>query len=79
MNRPSGLGRGLAALIPATTTPDDGAALAMRELPVGDIVPNPRQPRDVFDEGELALLADSIATMGCCSQSSCVSRTAAGS
>ncbi|MDX1511068.1 MAG: ParB/RepB/Spo0J family partition protein [Nitriliruptorales bacterium] len=64
MNRPSGLGRGLAALIPATSAPDEEAALALRELPVDDIVPNPRQPRGVFDDGELALLADSIASMG---------------
>lgn len=39
-----------------------GASFA--ELPLESITPNPRQPRDVFDEDELAELASSIATIG---------------
>ncbi|MEX2625676.1 MAG: ParB/RepB/Spo0J family partition protein [Ilumatobacteraceae bacterium] len=62
--RRGGLGRGLAALIPPGegATGDERATLI--ELVVDQIVPNPRQPRDVFDEDELAGLATSIADMG---------------
>jgi ParB family transcriptional regulator, chromosome partitioning protein len=52
-----GLGRGLGALIPR-----GGAGL--REVPVGDIRPNPWQPRTHFDEHELQELADSIREHG---------------
>jgi ParB family transcriptional regulator, chromosome partitioning protein len=34
------------------------------EVPVGAITPNPRQPRDIFDEDALAELADSIRIVG---------------
>jgi ParB family chromosome partitioning protein len=34
------------------------------EVPVGAITPNPRQPRDIFDEDALAELADSIRVVG---------------
>jgi ParB family chromosome partitioning protein len=34
------------------------------ELPVGSLTPNPRQPRQVFDEDALAELADSIQAVG---------------
>ncbi|MFA9443887.1 ParB/RepB/Spo0J family partition protein [Egicoccus sp. AB-alg6-2] len=63
MSRRGGLGRGLAALIP----PGEGDAesrATLAELALDHIVPNPRQPRDVFDEDELAGLATSIADMG---------------
>jgi ParB family chromosome partitioning protein len=56
----SGLGRGLASLIP--TTPS-GVSSA-REIPVGSIRPNPDQPRRTFDPDELQALADSIAAHG---------------
>ncbi|HEY2313846.1 MAG TPA: ParB/RepB/Spo0J family partition protein [Streptosporangiaceae bacterium] len=36
----------------------------LEELPVGYIVPNPRQPRQVFDEDSLAELAASIQAVG---------------
>jgi ParB family transcriptional regulator, chromosome partitioning protein len=36
----------------------------LEELPVGAIVPNPRQPRQVFDEDALAELAASIEAVG---------------
>ncbi len=42
--------------------PVPGAHFA--ELPVGSIVPNPRQPRTVFDEEALAELANSIREIG---------------
>lgn len=76
--RKGGLGRGLAALIPtapADNRPDDSApapdALAHRvvgaayqEVPITAIMPNPRQPRQVFDEDALAELAHSIREFG---------------
>ncbi len=37
---------------------------AQRELPVGQLEPNSRQPRDRFDDQELAELASSIAQLG---------------
>jgi len=43
-------------------TPVDGAYFA--ELPVGAIRPNPRQPRQVFDEDALAELVHSIQEVG---------------
>lgn len=64
MNRPSGLGRGLAALIPTAATAPDDAATVLHELPVDDIGRNPRQPREVFDDEELANLAASIESLG---------------
>lgn len=76
--RKGGLGRGLAALIPTAPTdaragdpPPEPDALANRivgaayqELPIAAIVPNPRQPRQVFDEEALAELAHSIREFG---------------
>lgn len=59
MPKARGLGRGLAALIPDTATPD-----APKTLPVAGIRPNPFQPRRRFDEGALAELAESIRRHG---------------
>jgi ParB family chromosome partitioning protein len=42
--------------------PVPGAHFA--EIPVGDIVPNPRQPRTVFDEDEMAELVHSVREIG---------------
>ncbi len=61
MNRRGGLGRGLAALIPPDEQPGQASLV---ELPVDAIVPNPRQPREIFDEDELEGLATSIRDMG---------------
>ena len=36
----------------------------LREIPVGDIQPNPRQPREVFDEEHMAELVTSIREVG---------------
>lgn len=73
--KPGGLGRGLGELFQRTDEPTndrrepdvsasmpDGSWFA--ELPVEDIVPNPKQPRQVFDEDELHELADSVAEVG---------------
>jgi ParB family transcriptional regulator, chromosome partitioning protein len=73
-----GLGKGLGALIP--TVPLAGAAdpagavsedgqpgdlgAYFDEIPVGAITPNPRQPRQVFDEEALEELAASIQAVG---------------
>jgi ParB family chromosome partitioning protein len=63
MTRRSGLGRGLAALIPPGAD-DGGGGVAVRELALDAVVPNPRQPRGVFDDDELAGLAASIRDVG---------------
>jgi ParB family chromosome partitioning protein len=55
-----GLGRGLAALIPAA--PADEAPA--HELQISDVRPNPQQPRRSFDKEELDDLARSIADYG---------------
>ena len=64
MNRRGGLGRGLAALIPPGEVGAAGARASLAELPIDAIQPNPRQPREVFDEEELEGLAASIRDMG---------------
>lgn len=58
--RSSGLGRGLASLIP----PAPSGVSAQREVPVDTVSPNPEQPRRDFDADELQRLADSIAIHG---------------
>jgi ParB family chromosome partitioning protein len=60
--RRSGLGRGLGALIPEDSEEEIGASF--QELPIDSIVPNPFQPREEFDEGGIASLADSIEQVG---------------
>lgn len=60
MSRVSGLGRGLEALIP-TATADRGG---LRTIPLEAIEPNPRQPRESFDQQGLAELAQSLQTVG---------------
>ena len=66
--RRSGLGRGLAALLPTENsaavaeTPSTGAYL--RDIAVGSIQPNPNQPRAHFDEEALVELAQSIGELG---------------
>lgn len=65
MERRSGLGRGLAALIP-TDAGDDGPVVGavLREVPVGQIDPNPHQPRTTFDEDALVELTASVRALG---------------
>jgi ParB family chromosome partitioning protein len=60
--RRSGLGKGLSALIPTEVVGDRSSAL--REVPLGSIKPNPRQPRVNFDEDTMAALASSIKELG---------------
>ena len=59
MARPSGLGRGLSALLdPAGVEP------TLVTLPLDQVQPNPRQPRRAFDQDALDDLARSIAQDG---------------
>jgi ParB family chromosome partitioning protein len=71
--RRSGLGKGLGALIPsapegapAQTIAAESAlpASGLTEAPIGQIAPNPRQPRDRMEPEALAELAESIRTHG---------------
>ena len=63
--RRGGLGRGLGALIPAGPVDDDVAGARFAELPIdSSIEPNPRQPREDFDEEALAELVTSIREVG---------------
>jgi len=66
MARRSGLGKGLSSLIPPGEAlsggGDDDAVL--RDIAVGDITPNPHQPRVHFDEETLAELTASIQQIG---------------
>jgi ParB family transcriptional regulator, chromosome partitioning protein len=57
-----GMGRGLAAILPESVVGEEVGEL--RELPVGLIKPNPKQPRTNFDADALAGLAASIETSG---------------
>jgi ParB family chromosome partitioning protein len=65
-----GLGRGLGALIPppdaatAESPGSTGAASSVLEVPVADIMPNPRQPRAAIPPEALSELADSIREHG---------------
>jgi ParB family transcriptional regulator, chromosome partitioning protein len=60
--RRSGLGKGLSALIPNEVVGDRTSIL--REVPIGSIKPNPRQPRVNFDEDTMSSLAASIKELG---------------
>jgi ParB family chromosome partitioning protein len=56
-----GMGRGLAAILPESSADEVGE---LRELPVGLIKANPKQPRTNFDPEALAGLASSIESSG---------------
>ena len=60
MTRRSGLGRGLDALIPG----DDQSLSGVIQIPVAEIIPNPRQPRSQFGDEDLEELATSIKQFG---------------
>ncbi len=62
MARRSGLGKGLGALIPTEVA--GRSASALREVPIGSIRPNARQPRTYFDEEAMSSLAASIRELG---------------
>src|SRR4051812_49645895 len=57
------MGRGLAAILSPTTEPGD-APPELRRLPIELIAPNPRQPRQSFDEESLLALAESVKERG---------------
>ncbi len=59
-HRPSGLGRGLAALIPQRSPTTAGSV----EIPLDRIVANPRQPRQAMDDASLETLVASIRQHG---------------
>ncbi len=76
--RPTGLGRGLSALLEemgsavapsrtetaATPAPDAGSSMGAQMLPMAMISPNPKQPRRRFDETALAELIASVKRQG---------------
>jgi ParB family transcriptional regulator, chromosome partitioning protein len=65
VERRSGLGKGLAALLPtevSSTGSDSGPIL--RDVPINDIEPNPHQPRQHFEEEALVELAASVREIG---------------
>jgi ParB family transcriptional regulator, chromosome partitioning protein len=64
VERRSGLGRGLGALIPQDVTSAANARPGVREVPITQIAPNPYQPRSHFDEESLAGLTASIRELG---------------
>lgn len=68
MNKKGGLGKGLGAIFTdnATIAPVDEVQPNEKEIEiaVGDIKPNPLQPRKVFDEDKLEELAESIKEHG---------------
>jgi ParB family transcriptional regulator, chromosome partitioning protein len=58
-----GMGRGLAAILPANA-PHEDAERALRQIPVDLIRPNPDQPRKEFKGESLLALAESIEAKG---------------
>lgn len=70
MSARPGLGRGLEALIPTSREVARESGLkeikgaSLRDIPVGQIQPNPRQPRSAFDEQDMDELVHSIKEIG---------------
>ena len=65
MTRRSGLGRGLDALLPQRGEEGDLESRdAQNQLSIDSIDPNPRQPRESFEDAALAELAASIKELG---------------
>jgi len=62
-SRPRGMGRGLAAIMAISTESDSGVE-ELRHVALELISPNPRQPRQHFDEEALAGLATSMRERG---------------
>jgi ParB family chromosome partitioning protein len=58
------MGRGLEAILSASTASPKGSEDELRELPIELIAPNPKQPRRHFDEATLAALAGSLGERG---------------
>jgi ParB family transcriptional regulator, chromosome partitioning protein len=65
VERRSGLGKGLSALLPTeTVSTGSGTDPVLRDVPINDIEPNPHQPRQHFEEEALVDLAASIREIG---------------
>jgi ParB family chromosome partitioning protein len=62
MNKRTGLGKGLAELIPVAAPPQNGERVV--SIAIEEIEPNPYQPRREFDADALAELAASIRAQG---------------
>jgi ParB family chromosome partitioning protein len=63
--RNRGMGRGLSAILSPTIPPEGSEAVPeLRRLPVDLISPNPRQPRQSFDEESLLGLSESVRERG---------------
>jgi ParB family chromosome partitioning protein len=62
--RRGGLGRGLGALIPAGPGTDEVAGARFADVPIDSIEPNPKQPREAFDDEALAELVASVREVG---------------
>ena len=60
-----GMGRGLAAILSPTIPPEGrDTTPELRQLPVDLIAPNPRQPRQTFDQDALHGLSESVRERG---------------
>jgi ParB family transcriptional regulator, chromosome partitioning protein len=64
MSETKRLGRGLEALLGSVSREQAQASGALRELPIGNVLPNPFQPRTHIDAAELAELSASIEASG---------------
>ena len=64
MSRKSGLGKGLGALLGEYMEPQSTEDAEVRRIALGQIVPNPLQPRRLFTDEELDELASSIQANG---------------
>lgn len=62
-DKPRRLGRGLEALITASTTPS-AADTELQQIPLSRVRPNPFQPRREFDQAELSELEASLRASG---------------
>jgi ParB family chromosome partitioning protein len=64
VTRRAGLGRGLDALLPAQEARTEDAGTGLDLVPLDAIAPNPRQPRQSFDDDAIGDLAESIRELG---------------
>ncbi len=64
MSETKRLGRGLEALLGSVSKEQAEASGALRELPIGNVLPNPYQPRTQVDEAALVELTASIEASG---------------
>jgi len=64
MSETKRLGRGLEALLGAVSREQAEASGSLRELPIGNVLPNPYQPRTHVDEDALTELTASIEASG---------------